>query len=677
MQSGRLDEAEDICDQIITMAPKSAMAYYQKGRIALAKNNYKLAIERINIAIGIDSHQANFHSDLGFAHAAIGNFEEARRCYTNALALTPDDPLLFNNIGTTYKNQGRISEAIDNYQTAIDKDSKCKIAYSSLAKLFKTTGELDKATEVLRKAIEISPDDLDASYFLADIQRTQGHFQAAIEICNRILSQDRNYPGVYNLLGLCMSKLGKKNEAIECYRKASEREPDSPQPYNNLGREFLYRNDLPAAIGNFRKALEIKPDHAKAHSNLLLTLNYIPEISQEEFFRESLLFGEQQNANIIPAAPDFQNEADKDKTLKIGYVSPDFRNHSVTCFFRRIPQAHDRKQVEVFCYSDVSQPDDITRLIANTSDHWRSIAGFPDEEVISLITNDGIDILVDLAGHTANNRLPVFNHKPAPVQINWLGYPNTTGLRSMDYRITDEIADPPGITDKYYTEQLLRLPHGFLCYQVDDPIPQVTPPPVLNRGYITFGSFNNINKVSDDTARAWSGILKNIPNSRLILKSIVLTDEEMQLLVDKFTQHGLDRHRIDLLGEIPGKTDHLKMYSQIDICLDPFPYNGTTTTCEALWMGVPVINLLGDRHASRVGASILNQAGLENLVADDVQSYIQLAQSLASDISRLTTFREQMRAHLLNSELMDVDLFVRDLETAFRDAWCHWCDTRD
>ena len=674
MQAGRLDEAESTCDKIIERSPNSAMAHYQKGRIALARGEHRQAIERINTAIGMDSNQASFHVDLGVAYARTNDPDEARRCFRQALALTPDDPLLHNNLGTTYKHQGKYREAVECYRTAIAKDRNCKIAYISLGKLFRTIGEPDQATDVFRKAIKIFPDDLDLLFYFAELQRTLGHYRETVGICNEILEKNPDYPDVYNLLGLASARLGRKEEAIDCYNEAIKREPESPRPYNNIGRELLRQNDLAGAISHFRKALAVKPDHAKAHSNLLLTLNYMPEISQEEIFRESTRFGLQQQANLDSTPCDFCRSRDKDKILKIGYVSPDFRHHSVAYFLNEIPRAHERTKTEIFCYSDVEQPDDLTKKFEQDSDHWRSIFATSNEDFAALIRQDGIDILVDLAGHTAKNRLPAFILKPAPIQVTWLGYPNTTGLRSMDYRLTDAIADPLGQSDSYYTETLFRLPHGFLCFQADNPLPSVKPPPSLSRGYITFGNFNNINKASDEAILAWSRILREVPDSRLIMKSIVLTDTEMQCLVDRFTRHGIERDRIDLLGEIPGKIDHLNLYSEVDICLDPFPYNGTATTCEALWMGVPVITLLGDRHAARVGASILHQAGLTDLVAEDKESYIRLARSLARDTTRLATLRDRLRAQMRESELMDVGLFVTDLEAAYRKMWIDWCE---
>jgi protein O-GlcNAc transferase len=321
--------------------------------------------------------------------------------------------------------------------------------------------------------------------------------------------------------------------------------------------------------------------------------------------------------------------------------------------------------------------DAISDVFKVRADHWLSIVGMTDEAVATRIRGDRIDILVDLAGHTANGRPLVFARKPAPVQVNWLGYPNTTGLKTMDYRLTDAVANPPGDADRLHTEELIRLPHGFLCYQTDDPNPTVSPPPCLERGYVTFGSFNHLPKLNPEVIRVWSGILKSLPESRLVLKSGPLADASTRALyLKKFADHGIPADRVDLIGRRPSRMEHLQTYSQIDICLDPFPYNGTTTTFEALWMGVPVICLRGDRHAGRVGASIMHHLGLPEHIAETEEEYIDLAKKLAGDTDRLDALRNDLRTRLHESVLMNIPLFTEALEQAYRQMWTAWCDKR-
>jgi predicted O-linked N-acetylglucosamine transferase (SPINDLY family) len=324
----------------------------------------------------------------------------------------------------------------------------------------------------------------------------------------------------------------------------------------------------------------------------------------------------------------------------------------------------------VYCYSDVKSSDVVTDEIKRLADHWRPISGQPDAAVADQIRKDGIDILVDLAGHTAGNRLPVFARKPAPVQVTWLGYPNTTGMPVIDYRLTDEIADPQGEADQYHSETLIRLPDGFLCYDAPDNVPDVSGLRARKTGRITFGSFNNLPKINEEVIRLWSRLLHNVPNSCLLLKSKQLADEPTrQRFLELFSATGIGSERIKLLPRTPSTAGHLALYHQIDIALDPFPYNGTTTTCEALWMGVPVITLRGNRHSGRVGASILTRIGLQEMIAESEGQYVQIGMKLAENIDRLEQLRSQMRQRMKTSPLCDGKCFARTMENTFRNIW--------
>jgi len=300
-----------------------------------------------------------------------------------------------------------------------------------------------------------------------------------------------------------------------------------------------------------------------------------------------------------------------------------------------------------------------------------------DDDVVTAIRQDGIDILVDLAGHTSFNRLLVFARKAAPVQVTWLGYPNTTGLKTMDYRLTDAIADPPGEADRLHTEKLVRLEHGFLCYQADDTRLEVAEPPCTRRGHVTFGTFNTIKKISAEVVVSWAAILKCVPGSQLALKGDGLNDASTKAgLLESFKKQGITEDRLRLIDWAGTREEHLKLYSEIDIALDPFPYNGTTTTCEALWMGVPVICLRGDRHAGRVGASIMHHAGFGEFVADSREEYTALASRLAEDPSRRAKLRNTLRDRLRESPLMNVQQFTETLESAYRAMWHRWCGNK-
>ena len=477
-----------------------------------------------------------------------------------------------------------------------------------------------------------------------------------------------------NNLGLALAGQGKLDEAVDGYRRAVELKPDHANAHNNLGLALMNQGKLDEAVTAYRKALELEPDHANAHNNLLLCMNYDAQTSQHEILAESRRWDD---VHAVPRAADERSHpADRnaERRLRVGYVSPDFRRHSVSHFLDPVIAGHDRRSFEVFCYAEVVKPDDETARFRSLSDGWCSTVGMTDSLVAARIREDGIDILVDLAGHTGKNRLLVFAERPAPVQVTWLGYPNTTGLSAMDYRLTDAIADPEGDADALHTETLVRLPNGFLCFAPAADAPEIGGTPALTTGRVRFGSFNNLAKVTPDVVETWARILHRIPKSDLVIKNRSLADEETrERYLEMFGAHGIDPGRVESCSWIASRTGHLGAYNQVDIGLDPFPYNGTTTTCEALWMGVPVITLRGDRHSGRVGASILTQVSLAGLVAETTAVYVEKAVALASDLDRLSALRSDLRRRMQISPLCDPEGFTRDVETAYREMWRRVC----
>ncbi|MBC7881206.1 MAG: hypothetical protein H7Y37_07720 [Anaerolineae bacterium] len=369
----------------------------------------------------------------------------------------------------------------------------------------------------------------------------------------------------------------------------------------------------------------------------------------------------------------FKNLPIPSRRLRIGYLSPDLFCHSVANFFEPLLETHNRAGFEIFCYAEVEHPDTTTERLQKLSDHWCFTCQLSDEELVAQIRNDQIDILVDLAGHTANSRLLVFAYRPAPVQVTYLGYPNTTGLSQIDYRFTDALADPPR-AEELHTETLVRLPKGFLCYRPISEVPEVLPPPCLVNGYITFGSFNSLQKLNSEIIQCWAAILLEIPDSRLLLKSSAFSDQlTLEDVQQRFLEAGIPAERLILVGRIPVRSAHVGYYSQIDIALDPFPYNGTTTTCEALWMGVPVITLEGNSHVSRVGVSLLSQLDLQEFIATTQTEYIETAVRLANNIDYLAQLRSQLRQRMAASSLCDAPSLAARIEESYRWMWDQYC----
>jgi predicted O-linked N-acetylglucosamine transferase (SPINDLY family) len=361
----------------------------------------------------------------------------------------------------------------------------------------------------------------------------------------------------------------------------------------------------------------------------------------------------------------------------VGYVSIDFRRHSVAYFLEPILAAHNRESFEVFCYADVPVPDDATERLRRHANHWREIGGRSDAEIAELVRNDGIDILVDLVGHTASRLLRVFARKPAPIQISYLGYPGTTGLSSIDYRLTDALTDPVGITERHHTEKLVRLEDSAWCYRPPAEAPPIAQPPFATRGVVTFGSFNMLPKISPQMIELWAKILAATAGSRMVVKTRSFSDEpSRQRVAALFRRAGVDPSRLDLRSRTEAQVGHLADYGNIDIELDTFPYNGTTIICESLWMGVPVVTLAGQTHVSRVGLSLLSNVGLQDLAAKTPDDYVRIATGLAGDPKRLMELRATMRQRMLQSPLLNEARFTRGVESVYRMMWQAWCSQR-
>ena len=460
------------------------------------------------------------------------------------------------------------------------------------------------------------------------------------------------------------------SEEYESARDEAERlvrlAPGLAEAHINLGHVQRNLGYLREALESYRRALAIDPGHAEARSSLLLALNYSTEHSPGEIFSEHLAFGER--CGPVPAAP--APDPAWPRRLRIGYVSPDFRSHVVTCFMLPALSRHDRERFEVFCYYTYPEADSVTHFLRPLVEHWSDCAHLSDVDLTARIRADRIDILVDLAGHMACQRLNVFAQRPAPVQATYLGYPNTTGLGAVDYRIGDAWVDPPGESDRYYTEHVARLGRSFLCYRPGPDIHEVVRLPASRAGRVTFGCFNNFQKLSDPFFATAARVLAVVPGSRLLLKARPLASRQVaDAMRARFAATGIGADRLVLRGWSPKVEDHLGEYREVDVALDSFPYNGTTTTCEAMWMGAPVVTLRGDRHAGRVGASLLNAVGLPGQVAGDADDYVRIAAGLAADLQKLADLRAGMRERLRQSPLMDELGFTRELERCYEVMW--------
>jgi protein O-GlcNAc transferase len=704
---GRLDEAVEAYRQAIRIKPDYAEAYYNLGGALGAQGRLDEAIAAYRQAIGIKPDFGEAHYNLGIAFGSQGRLYEAVAAYRRAIEVRPDYAEAHSNLGGALARQGRLDEAVDAYGKAIGIEPDYAEAHSNLGLLLAAQGRLDEAVTAYRRAIGIKPDYAEAHSNLGNALLDQGKSDDAIAAYRQAIGIKPHFAEAHFNLGHALRGQGKSDEAIAAYRRAIGIKPDYAKAHSNLGGALFWQGKFDQAIAAYRQAIEINPDYAEAHYNLgsalaaqgrldeavaayrqaigirpdfsqafsglLLCLNYDDKLTNDHIFAAHREWDERYGQRA-PRFTTYSNDRDPTRRLRIGYLSPDFREHSVAWFLEPLLRGHDRQKVEVFCYAEVTRPDSVTTRLQGLADKWLVTVGLSDEGLAERIRTDGIDILVDVAGHTPGNRLLMFARKPAPVQVTWLGYPNTTGLNAIDYRLVDAVTDPAGEADAWASETLVRLEDGFLCYRGLRNAPEPTSPPCLKTGTVTFGSFNNPAKISGATFDAWAKLLRRLPEARLLLKARPFADAATRaLFLAHLGARGIAEDRVELLSWLPGAAEHLALYHRVDIALDPFPYNGTTTTFEALWMGVPVITLRGHRHAGRVGASLLTQIRLTDLIANSPEEYIEIAVALAENLGRLDDLRCALRPRMAASTMCDERAFACKMEAAFRSMWQHWC----
>jgi len=498
-----------------------------------------------------------------------------------------------------------------------------------------------------------------------------GRLPEAEGIYQQILSADPNQPIALHLLGVIAHQVGKNDIAVDLIGKSLAIMPDYAEAHNNLGHALQDLAKLDEAITHYHKALAIKPNFYEADRNILFAMLYVPGLSTKELFAEHLRFAKTHTQGIPRSEHKFANDPDPDRRIRIGYISSDFRNHPVGKNVYPLLSSHDRAAFEVFCYGDVSRPDAMTDQFRSCVDHWRPIAKTSDTDVAEMVRADKIDVLVNLAGHFDKNRPLICAHRTAPVQVSFHDGA-TSGLAEMDYWLTDSFLHPPD-TQEQFTEELYRLP-VFYQYPLYEDAPPVETLPADKTGGITFGSFNNPAKVNEDVIRLWAKVLNSVAGSRLLLKyknwygQASLQDR----MTEQFAAVGINRERIIFAASSDTFAKHLAHYGKIDIALDPFPFNGATTTFQALWMGVPVITLCGKTFISRAAGSLLQHVDLGDLAADTPEAYVRCAQNLAEDLDSLRTLRASLRGCMAASALCDAVAYTRNLEAAFRKIWQNW-----
>ncbi|MCH7930814.1 MAG: tetratricopeptide repeat protein [Proteobacteria bacterium] len=668
-RAGRLEEADAAYRRVLAARSDHPDALHLLGVMAHHAGDDESALELIGRAIKANPSNAVYHNNIGEVYRTTGRLDEAVAAYRRVLELKPDHADGYNSLGAALRMQGKVAEALTAYRRAVALKPDHADAHYNIGIVLQEQGRLDEAIAAYRRAVAVKPDWAKAQYNMGVALRVQGRPEEAVAAYHRVLELEPDHLVVHENLGEALYAQGKLEEAIATCRRALDIDPGRPGALVNLGIALQEQGRLDEAIAAYRRASD---DFPGANSNLLMCLHYRPEYDASAIFAEHRHWAARHAGALGATERPHQNTPDPDRRLSIGYISPDFRSHSVAHWFEEILGAHDAARVRAVCYADVPRPDNTTARLRSLAGAWRETLGMTDADVADQVRRDGIDIFVDLAGHTANNRLLVFARKPAPVQVTYLGYFNTTGLAAIDYIIADRFVIPPA-EERYYVEKVVRLPGCYVCFTPPDLTIEPGPLPALGRDGVTFGSFNNRSKITPDVVSLWAEILRAVPGSRLILKTKALRDAAVcQRLVEEFRDQGVPPDRLVLEGPSPWH-DLLRMYDRMDIALDPFPYAGGTTTAEALWMGVPVMTLKGDRFASRVSESILMTADLPDLVARSRRAYLEKAVALAADLPRLADLRAGLRRRFVAS-VCDAPSFTRGLEAAYREMWRNWCE---
>ena len=597
--------------------------------------------------------------------------------YRQALELDPTCAEAHYNLAVSLQELKRAEEELEHLRRAVTLKPGYADAHNSLANLLQKRGELEQAEEHYRQAGRFSRNPANIHSNFGQLLQNQGRVSEAIEHFREAVRLKPDNAATRNSLGSALWRMGQFEEGTYQHEEAYRLQPNSSDVLNNLAGVYQSQGNASQAVALYDEAIRLQPDEPALYSNLILTFVYAAaDFPATELVRRARDFGERVAAPLLRERA-FSNVVDPDRRLRVGFVSGDFRKHSVNYFFEPLLLHLDRQQFEVFAYSNSYVEDAVTARLKESFDHWRNIRPLDDDAAADLIEADRIDILVDLSGHTAGNRLLVFAHKPAPIQVTWMGFSATTGMRAMDYRITDVHAEPAGMTEHLNVETLWRLPRVTQCYQGSANGPEVIDhPPRDGNGYVTFGCFNNFARVSDRTLATWGRIMARLSDARLLLEIVGLDSTKFRAeLEERLMRCGLPLDRVILEPRSPA--NQFVLYNKIDIALDPFPAGGGATSMDTLWMGVPLVTLAGNSFASRMGVTFLTNAGLPELIAADEDQYVEIAVALATDNARLRTLRHNLRERVVKSPVMDQALFARDMEDAYRGMWRIWCQQQD
>jgi predicted O-linked N-acetylglucosamine transferase (SPINDLY family) len=657
--------------------PGDAEVHNNLGVALVVRGDNDGAIASFRKALAVDSGNVAALRSLGAILKAVGRIDEAAPNLRRALQINPDDADMHSLLGSVLVDLGQLDEAVASYRRALAIRPDFVEAHTNLGVALQSLGRSDEAVASYRRALEIDPEFAGAHINLGVSLASFGRFDDAAACHRRAVEIDANNAMAHCNLAIALQALGQFDAAVASYRRALQINPGNANAHLRLGDVLNELGQPQHAFASYRSALEIKPDLIDAHSNSLFTQHYLPDPSAEATLAQARRYADIVERQARSYA-EWPNIPAHDRRLRVGLVSGDLRDHPVGHFIEGVLSAlylDSGERLSLIVYANHSYVDEVTERIKASCDIWRSVAGFSDESLARQIRDDGIDILIDLSGHTGHNRLPLFAWKPAPVQVSWLGYFATTGLRAMDYLIADPLTLPES-EEAWFTEKIWRLPETRLCFTPPNVNVEVASLPALANGHITFGCFQALNKINDAVVALWADVLKAIPASRLLLKAKLYGDASVrQGLEARFAIHDIDANRLIFEGASP-RAEYLAAYRQVDVVLDTFPYPGGTTTVESLWMGVPVLTLAGTGFLSRQGVGLLMNAGLPDWIAADTDDYVARAVAHTSDLPRLAALRKGLRQQVLDSPIFDAPRFARHFEIALRGMWTEWCEER-
>jgi predicted O-linked N-acetylglucosamine transferase (SPINDLY family) len=660
-RAGRLSDAENIYRQILAAQPNHPDALHMLGVVALQVGNFQVAVDLISRAIAVNPNMAGYQSNLGLALTRLGRFVQAADAIEQSIRLNPNLTEAYCNLGDARLLAGQIEPAVAAYRSAIRLAPRRAVAHAGLGNALQAQEDFAGAIECYRQAISLDPNVADTWNNLTNALRRTKQVEQAIQAAQTAIRLKPDLAEAHANLGLCYRDQRRIDEAIDAFSAALRINPRQETTHNELGNAYKERAQLDEAIACYRRAMEINPKYSAAHSNLIYAMHFHPGIDAGMILEEARKWdralgrGEKETRG--------RGEMRAGRKLRVGYVSADFRDHVVGRNLLPLFRHRDRDRFEVTCYATARMSDHVTDDFRSHSDHFCDLSSLTPQTAAQRVREDGIDILVDLSLHMGGTFLPMFALKPAPVQATFAGYPGTTGLSAIDFRLTDPYLDPPE-NDPFYSERSIRLPSTFWCYEAfADAAPEVSPPPLDRNGFVTFGCLNNFCKVNERVLELWASVLAEMPGSKMVL--LAPEGESRRRTLAAFSRFGIDSARIEFV-DIQPRNQYLKVYQKIDISLDTFPYNGHTTSLDSLWMGVPTVTLVGQLAVARAGFSQLSNLGLTELIAKTPQEYLQIAASLADDPRRLVQLRTTLRQTMQSSPLMDGRLFAANVENALR-----------